>query len=77
MDGRIDDCDAEDDGDGIDDVWDIDSTGGADCDSDGQDDSCETDTDMDGSIDVCYAADDTLRVDPTRRWSLYPGSSQV
>ncbi|MDG1454588.1 MAG: hypothetical protein P8R38_00115, partial [Planctomycetota bacterium] len=32
---------------------DVDQTGGADCDLNGQDDSCETDTDSDGTIDAC------------------------
>ena len=41
-------------------MCDIDSTGGADCDGDGLDDSCETDTDGDGTPDDCEA-DDFIR----------------
>ena len=32
---------------------DIDQTGGADCDLNGEDDSCQPDTDLDGTIDPC------------------------
>ncbi|MDE0960172.1 MAG: hypothetical protein OSB09_05270, partial [Planctomycetota bacterium] len=38
-----------------------DSTGGADCDADGLDDSCEIDTDGDGTPDDCEVADDFIR----------------
>ena len=40
-DGAIDPCDPDDDNDGIPDECDVDNTGGADCDQDGQDDSCQ------------------------------------
>ena len=52
-DGIIDECDVDIDGDGIPNSCDIDFTAGLDCDSDGQDDSCQEDTDSDGNIDVC------------------------
>ncbi len=51
----------DDDGDGIPNVCDIDSTGGEDCDSDGQDDSCQLaaeDPDGDGDINPCDPDDD-------------------
>jgi hypothetical protein len=41
------------DGDGIPNACDIDQTAGADCDADGQDDSCQADSDSDGTIDPC------------------------
>ena len=37
---EIDACDSDDDGDGIPDECDVDTTGGSDCDQDGEDDSC-------------------------------------
>ena len=43
----------DDDNDGIPDECDIDTTGGADCDQDGEDDSCQNDQDGDGLIDPC------------------------
>ena len=57
-DGVIDPCDPDDDGDGIPDECDIDTTGGVDCDANGEDDSCQTDTDQDGIIDPCDPDDD-------------------
>ena len=44
---------ADDDGDGIANACDPDQTGGMDCDLNGQDDACQVDTDLDGTIDPC------------------------
>ena len=46
-------CFNDEDGDGIPNACDIDQTAGNDCDADGQDDSCQPDTDSDGTIDPC------------------------
>jgi len=45
--------DGDDDADGILNACDPDQTGGTDCDLDGQDDTCQVDTDGDGTIDPC------------------------
>jgi hypothetical protein len=46
-------CAADDDADGIPNYCDIDQTLGLDCDGNGEDDSCQIDTDADGLIDPC------------------------
>ncbi|MDC3252040.1 FG-GAP-like repeat-containing protein [Planctomycetota bacterium] len=46
-------CFNDDDADGISNECDIDITLGPDCDSNGEDDTCQTDTDSDGTIDPC------------------------
>ena len=53
----IDPCDPDDDGDGILDECDIDTTGGSDCDGNGEDDSCQEGQDLDGDgiADDCDA----------------------
>ncbi|MGB1070068.1 MAG: cohesin domain-containing protein [Planctomycetota bacterium] len=52
-DGLCDSGDPDLDGDGIPNDCDVDFTNGTDCDTNGEDDTCQLDTDMDGTIDAC------------------------